>query len=155
MIVGVLRGLDWLIGAIAVGGLAGTAVVTCTAVVFRYGFNAALPWPEEVAGYVLVWISFAGAYLAARRGAHISFDGLVSALPAGLGSLIDRAASLVLIGFLSVISVYSVDMIYRLGADPLETVPIAQGWFMASIPICCAAIALDLVVGLVQRSGRR
>ncbi|MEX2552025.1 MAG: TRAP transporter small permease, partial [Actinomycetota bacterium] len=65
----------------AVTLVAASAILTCTAVFFRYVLNAALSWPEEVVGFLLVWLSFAGAYLALRRDAHISFGMLVDAMP--------------------------------------------------------------------------
>ena len=48
--------------------------------VFRY-MNASLSWYDEVASVGLVWLTYLGSALAASKGAHIGFPGLVNALP--------------------------------------------------------------------------
>lgn len=52
-------------------------------VVLRYGFGASLAWAEEAARYLVIWLSFLGAGLALREGAHIAVEALPDALPGG------------------------------------------------------------------------
>ncbi len=150
-----LRLIDSAVAAAAALLVAATVVITCAAVFFRYVMNAALPWPEEVAGYLLVWISFLGAYLALRRDGHISFDMLLEKLPRpaerGVRVLID----LILIGFFAIILVLSIRMISVVGATEIETAEIPQGVFMAVLPVSSAVIIVALIAdiaGLVRRA---
>src|SRR5690625_2594910 len=76
-----LRLLDWIMAWVAGGLVATTATVTCLSVFFRSVLNASLSWPVELTGYMLIPISFAGAYLALRKQGHIAFDMLAQALP--------------------------------------------------------------------------
>lgn len=146
-----LRALDWLIGGVAVALVAATAVVTCLSVFFRYVMNAALPWPEEIAGYMLVWMSFAGAYIGVRHNAHISFDVLVEMLPRPARTVTRDLVDLILIAFFMFLAVSSIRMMRILGGDSLETIDIPQGVFMASFPICAGAMVLHLLYALVKR----
>ena len=56
-------------GALFVLGLT-MAVVVCTQVFFRYVVNDSLFWSEEVARYLLVWLTFLGTTCAYYRGVH-------------------------------------------------------------------------------------
>jgi len=43
-------------------------------VVLRYVFNYSISWAEELTRYAIVWMSFIGAGMGIRKGAHISVD---------------------------------------------------------------------------------
>ncbi|UQG60843.1 TRAP transporter small permease [Marinobacter sp. M3C] len=49
-------------------------IITIFQVFYRYGFNGSLSWAEEVVIYSIVCMSFIGASMGVRRGAHISVD---------------------------------------------------------------------------------
>lgn len=51
--------------------------------VTRYILNDSLAWTEEIAGYLLMVLCFAGSAMAARRGSHIAVEVFVLMLPAG------------------------------------------------------------------------
>lgn len=146
-----MRVLDRVMAAVAAFLVAATAVSTCLAVYFRYVVGAALPWPEEIAGYLLVWISFTGAYLALRDGGHIGLDLFVDKLPARAAAALRTAVDLLVAGFLVLLTVLSVRMILIVGDTLLETVDLPQGVFMASIPVSSVAMALALVVNVWTR----
>lgn len=84
----VATGVDRVLEGICVALMLGAVFVACLQVVLRYGFNAGLPWPEEVASWFFGWAVFLGMACATWRGAHISIDVLTRALPSG-----PRAAS--------------------------------------------------------------
>ncbi|HEY3368177.1 MAG TPA: TRAP transporter small permease [Symbiobacteriaceae bacterium] len=48
----------------------------------RYVLHSSPPWSEELARYMMVWISALGAAVALRRGAHVGLDIVVQRLPA-------------------------------------------------------------------------
>ena len=50
-------------------------------VVTRYLFRFSIPWAEEVAGYLLVWMAYLGAGLALREGRHVAVTVVQRALP--------------------------------------------------------------------------
>jgi TRAP-type transport system small permease protein len=50
-------------------------------VIFRYIFNHALSWPEELAGFCFVWLTMIGATVCLFKRSHVGVSLLVSKLP--------------------------------------------------------------------------
>jgi TRAP-type C4-dicarboxylate transport system permease small subunit len=57
------------------------ALIVATQVFFRYVLNQSLFWSEELARFLLVWLTFLGATVAYRRKAHPGIDVLYSRMP--------------------------------------------------------------------------
>ncbi|MEM6823973.1 MAG: TRAP transporter small permease [Pseudomonadota bacterium] len=62
-------------------------------VFFRYVLNNALPWPDEAARFLMLWMTGLMAPTAYRRGGFVAIDMVLLALPKALG----MALSLVLL----------------------------------------------------------
>lgn len=78
------RGVDRLFGAVeAVLAALLVAMVAMVLgnVILRYAFGTGIVVSEELSRLGLVWITFAGAVVAWRRGAHLGVDTLVRLLP--------------------------------------------------------------------------
>lgn len=56
-------------------------ITVAVQVFFRYVLNHSLFWSEELARYMLVWLTFLGASVAYRRGVHPGIDILFIRLP--------------------------------------------------------------------------
>lgn len=50
-------------------------------VFFRYVLNNALPWPDEAARFMMLWMTGLMAPMAFRRGGFVAIDMLIEALP--------------------------------------------------------------------------
>ena len=59
-----------------------------TQVFFRYVLNNALPWPDEAARFMMLWMTGLMAPMAYRRGGFVAIDMLVEALPKGIGAIL-------------------------------------------------------------------
>lgn len=55
-------------------------------------YRISLPWTEEVSRYLMIWIVFLGAAVAARSGKLIGVEFIVHALPASLGRFVKYVA---------------------------------------------------------------
>lgn len=74
---------------------------TATQVIARYVLQVSVPWAEETARYVFIWMTFLGASYAAKKGIHIRVDLLESAL-GKYGFLVKHISSVVFFAFLIV-----------------------------------------------------
>lgn len=66
------------LGAIAVALM---VVAILIQVVFRYGFNNALPWPDEAARFCMLWMTGLMAPTALRTGGFVAIDTIQLVLP--------------------------------------------------------------------------
>lgn len=80
--------------AVAVAALAIMVAVILAQVFFRYVLNNALPWPDEAARFMMLWMTGLIAPMAYRRGGFVAIDMLERALPVRLGAIL----SLILLG---------------------------------------------------------
>lgn len=108
-----------------------TAVVVCQ-VFFRYVLNASLFWSEELARYLLVWLTFLGASVAYRSGSHPGIDVLVNRLPSGFRRLAALAVHGVSIALFCVMTVFGLKFAWfvRLQISPALGLP---KWVMLGI----------------------
>jgi len=79
----VRAGFERLLEGIVLVLMAGLTLLIICGFVFRY-LGSSLTWYDEVASVGLAWLTYYGAALAALRGAHIGFPGIVNALPRNL-----------------------------------------------------------------------
>ncbi|MDD2382698.1 MAG: TRAP transporter small permease [Sulfurospirillaceae bacterium] len=105
---------------------------------------------DEIPGYILVWISFLGAYLVEREANHIRFDMLVEAMPKRLNRLVTFIMQLLLVGFFVLLLYYSTKMIWIDGMSEIETLPIEQGWFMAILPLASVLMILSISINIYK-----
>jgi len=71
----------WLghaIEAPAAALVVGEVVVLLAGVVMRFVFNRPLPWADELASILFLWLANLGAAVALRRGTHMRTTALVS-----------------------------------------------------------------------------
>jgi TRAP-type C4-dicarboxylate transport system permease small subunit len=61
--------------------MAAMAALVFVNVVTRYGFGVSLNWSEEIARYLMVWVTYVGAGLAMREGMHVALEYLQGLLP--------------------------------------------------------------------------
>lgn len=75
---------DWAgrIGTtLSVGAIGLMVVVILTQVFFRYVLNSALPWPDEAARFLMLWLTGLMAPIALREGGMVAITGIVERFP--------------------------------------------------------------------------
>lgn len=74
------RGFETLLEIMTALIVAAMTLLIVLGTVYRY-MGSALSWYDEVASVGLVWMTYFGSALAALKGAHIGFPGIVNAMP--------------------------------------------------------------------------
>lgn len=77
-------------------------------VVFRYILKNPLPWSEELARFLFIWMTFIASYAGARKGAHIGVEALQKALPRPGEKVLKSLSNLICTAFFSVIVYYTI-----------------------------------------------
>ena len=62
--------------AVVIATLSSMALIVGANVALRYTTNHSLPWADEAARYLMIWMTFLGAGLALRQGGHVAITNL-------------------------------------------------------------------------------
>ena len=117
-------------------------------VILRYVFNYALSWSDELITYGLLWLVFVGGGIAAKQGAHVSMEVLLTMLSARAqryNAVVVNVTCAVLSGIVAVLG-------WRLAAAVGEVgqLGVATGlpmfWVYLAVPVGCVL----MVVGFWQ-----
>ncbi len=77
----IVEGYCRILNLFTAASLAVMVVLVFGNVVMRYGFNSGITVSEELSRWLFVWLTFMGAIVAMKDGAHLGSDTLVSRLP--------------------------------------------------------------------------
>ncbi len=146
---------------ISIVAIALMVVAILVQVFFRYVLNNALPWPDEAARFLMLWMTGLMAPLAYRRGGFVAIDMLVVALPKRLGAILSLVlliisgavlAMAISIGWGEVTGFggrFATSSLWYYGFDGWEKMP--RSWMMASLLV--GVILLMIVnIELILRS---
>ncbi len=78
--------IDWffkLLEFLVVACMVAMVIMVFGNVVLRYGFNSGITVSDEMSRYCFIWLTYIGAMVAMREGAHLGVDTLIKRLPLG------------------------------------------------------------------------
>lgn len=104
----------------------------------------------EFPGYLLIWISFLGAFLAQRQDLHIRFEGATDMLPVAVQKPLRIAVQGMLIVMFAMLFFQSVRMIGVDGTTEIESAEIAQGWFMLVLPVVAIMLIAEIARSMLD-----
>ena len=123
--------------------MAAMAIIVFIQVVFRV-IGSSLPWSEEMSRYLAVWITFIGAALGVKRGAHVGVEALKVALPKGPRKALELFSLVCMIFLACVIVYYSIVIIQmqlRTGQkSPAMRAPMWRAYIGIPIGMCLVII---------------
>ena len=149
-----INGWLWAVARASIGMvlIAATALVFVN-VLLRYVFNYALSWADEIITYSLLWLVFLGAGVAARQGAHIIMEAVLSLLPARFQRGNAVFVNVVCAGLSAVVGYLGWRL--ALAVRGLDQVGAASGvpmfWVYLAIPVGCALMILGFFEAAAQR----
>ncbi len=104
----------------------------------RYGLGGGVGFYDELAGFGLVWLTFLGAVLARRDGAHIGIRDLVRRLRPGLRRWVRLTEHLLMALLQLVILWFGSVLALRFAAERAITMPLPMGLFYLVLPLSAA-----------------
>ena len=133
--------------------------IIVAAVFFRYVLNDAIPWSEEIAKFVMVWMTFIVAPVGLKTGAHIAIDALANRIQGRLYFLLQvwifSAVILLMLMFVDEASFLT----WNARIQRASTIDVSILYVYIAMPIGCAITALvsfefwlNAVKGLIDPS---
>jgi TRAP-type C4-dicarboxylate transport system permease small subunit len=118
------------------------ALVVALQVFFRYILNHSLFWSEELARFMLVWLSFLGASTAYKRGLHPGVDLLTAGLPASLRDACSHLVHIVSLLFFIAMIIYGVQFAFFIRAQISPALYLPKWTIFAIIPASGLILAI-------------
>lgn len=138
-------GLLWLCKYALIAVVAILALILTAAVFWRYALNNAIPWSEELAKYLMVWLTFLGAPIALRHGSHINIDLLQQLMPPRGQQLFHLLIHLLVVATMAIVFWYGISFA-QLGARQVaSSFRFSMLWMYVAVPIGAALVALVAV----------
>jgi TRAP-type C4-dicarboxylate transport system permease small subunit len=151
------RFYDRLLEVIAVLLIVAVTVIVVLGFTYRWA-GYSLVWYDEVASISLAWLTYFASALAAMRGAHLGFSGLVNSLPPGLRVAATLFSSGVTIFFFVLMAWIGTKLLPIIAGITLVSLPnVSQGIVMAAIPVASAMFVIAELLRLpgLLREARR
>jgi len=113
------------------------ALLSFVQVVLRYGFHYNFSWFQEFARYICIFMTFLGASIAVKTGAHFSMDAIVQAVPSRIAHLMKAIVNLGCGLFFAVVVYYAVLHCMKLNHYGVKTAAMRIPMFVPylSIPV--------------------
>jgi TRAP-type C4-dicarboxylate transport system permease small subunit len=124
--------------------LAAMALVIFANVVLRYTTSASIEWAEEVARYMMVWLTFLGAGPVLRYGGHIAVDNLQDSLPPKAAVALRVLIAATLFAFFGFMVVYGAMYLERVQYQMTPTTQVSMAYVYAAMPVGGVLLMLHL-----------
>lgn len=131
------------------------AMVVILQVFCRYVLNQSLFWSEELARFLLVWLTFLGASVAYFRGAHPGIDILYRRVPPPVQKWLARLTHLISLVLFGILMVYGCQFAWfvRLQISPALQLP--KWILMGIVPVSGGILAIHATTLLATGRNRR
>lgn len=139
----------WLVEAnkwVLVLLLSAMAVIIFANVTLRYLTNFSITWSEEVARYLMIWMTFLGAGLALRFGGHVAITNLQEAMPAQAQRVLRLVIVVLLLAFFAAMIWMGYDYMARMRFQVTPATRISFGYIYAAMPIGFLLMSVHLLL---------
>ncbi|MFS8172812.1 TRAP transporter small permease [Vreelandella titanicae] len=143
------RFLDAILQPVVFAGMAALIGVITLQIVSRVLFTA-VGWTEEVARFLLVWITFLAGTLAFQRGRHIAVTFVVDALPGRLRQIARLAALLIVLAFMITLIVIGYRYMQVQSFQKSASLRLSMTYVYAVMPICAAIMAWYALIDIIE-----
>lgn len=133
-------------GAAVVLLMAAMAGIVGTNVALRYLTNNSLPWADEAARYLMIWMSFLGAGLALRAGMHVAITNLQDALPQGAKVALRALIVLLLLVFFGFMVWVGWQYMQRMQFQKTPALRLSFKYIYAAMPIGFGLLIVHLLL---------
>ncbi|SEK70421.1 TRAP-type C4-dicarboxylate transport system, small permease component [Roseivivax marinus] len=115
-------------------------------IALRYLTGHSLSWADEAARYLMIWMTFVGAGLALRLGAHVAITNLQDALPTTGQKLLRGALVLVLLIFFGFMVSVGIEYAQRMQFQLTPALRIPFLYVYAAMPVGFSLLIVHLLL---------
>jgi TRAP-type C4-dicarboxylate transport system permease small subunit len=138
----------WIAEWTSVVSLLLMSILVSLQVLLRYVFGHALPWAEEAAVYMMVWMAFIGAAVALKRSEHMALTLFVDRLPPMLERVTRIISHLLIMAFLLLLLFLGLQLAFTISGQRSPALGLNMFWPYLILPLGClfmAAVMLEKI----------
>ena len=124
-------------------------------VIFRYVLKQPLPWSEELARYLMVWVACLAGSEAYRMKSHVGVDFVARLLPVAPRKWVFQIGHMAVFVLMVVIIYQGVTLSWMLMEQESPALEIPMGWSYLAVPAGAAFIALHALIFFMQGLGKQ
>lgn len=103
----------------------------------RYVLNSSFSWTEEIARYLLMWVTFVGSAVAMRRRNHIAVEVLHQFVPAPALRLLNFLIDVVVLGFVALLVWYAWQVTERMEIQRMTVFDLSMNIVYGGVLLGC------------------
>lgn len=119
----------------------------------RYYFRWQLPWPEELARYLMIWAAMLAVSCGISRREHIGLTGFLNLLPAGLRQAILIAMDILALALFVYVLWFGISFANGGASRQAMIFGVSLRPFYAAIPVSAAIASVQMVLVLLRDLG--
>jgi TRAP-type C4-dicarboxylate transport system permease small subunit len=136
--------------AVCSGFLLAMTLIVVLQVVCRYILGAALTWSEEFSRYGLVWITFLGAGIALKRGAHMGLQAIMGIFSPRVQHAVHMFTMVIIMGFLVIATLKGIELSLFNMKQHSPAMGLPMGVVYLAIPSGCLVMLVHAVDQLLD-----
>jgi TRAP-type C4-dicarboxylate transport system permease small subunit len=120
----------------------------------RYVMNDSAAWTEEIARYLLMWVTFIGAAIVTRRGTHIGVEIFGHLLPENGKRVLACLIDCITVGFIALLCWFSILITERMQIQRMTVIDWSMGIVYAGIAFGCFLMLFRAVQRFIANAQR-
>lgn len=121
-------------------------VIIFMQIVYRYVLLRPIPWAEELARYIFVWISFLGSTVAVQKKSHVGVEFVISRLPVKVSKYVMTVAYLLCATFSLLMTVHGSTLVQRTASQVSAAMRMSMSAAYVAIPIGFVLMTKDFLI---------
>ena len=117
----------------------------------RFLFKLSISWTEELARFLMIWVSMLGAAIALKKGAHVSITFCVNRF-GGFRHILVWINFLILAVFLLFVCLFGFKLCFSQAAQLSPVLRLSMRWPLSAIPTGCLIMMVHILAAFTSRS---
>jgi TRAP-type C4-dicarboxylate transport system permease small subunit len=118
----------------------------------RYVLNDSLAWTEEIARYGLIWVTFIGAAVVARKNMHIAVEAILHYLPALPARLVLAIVDVIKLLFIGLLAYFSLAIVERMQWQRMVIIDLPMSIVYGGVALGCFLMLVRQVINFYRNA---
>jgi len=118
----------------------------------RYVLNDSLAWTEEIARYGLIWVTFIGAAVVARKNSHIAVEAILHFLPAIPARLVLAVVDIIKLLFIGLLAYFSLTIVERMQWQRMVIIDLPMSLVYGGVALGCFLMLIRQAINFFRNA---